>query len=997
MTTFLASFRTPGRPTVLAALLAASFAGTALPVLAAPSPNIVISQVYGGGGNSGAEYRQDFIEIFNRGSADVAIGGWSVQYASSAGSSWNKSEIPAGVVLKAGQYYLIRQSQGSGGTRDVPGDATGSLSLAGSAGKVALANNNVTLSGANPTGAALVDLVGFGNSAGFETAPTPALSNTKSASRNGAGCIDTDSNLADFTVGAVAPRNSASPLNACGLGPIAEPIVASCPATLLRPHGEAVAGSLSAIDKDSRVLAAAITSAPVSGIRLEAFAGSSGVDSAASAKLVADAALAPGSYPVTISFSNDGGQEQSCTVTVRSADASTIPAVQGPGAESPLAGTAQTLEGVITAKLGTGYFVQDPAGDGDPATSDGIFVFGPTDGSVGERVRVTGIVTEYRPSGAASTYTELTGTVSRVLGAGQSIAAANIMLPGSDLEAHEGMLVRFTNPLTVNQNKYLGARGELTLSSGRREIPTNRYRAGTPEAQALAAENAANAIVLDDGLFVTPPSIPYIGADGTVRAGDTVTGLEGVLDFGSLGGGGAGFKLQPTVAPQFSRTNERPAAPRLPAGVKVASANVLNFFTTFTDGRNVEGASGQGCTLGSGTRASNCRGADNMEEFVRQRDKIVKSLIALDADVVGLMEIQNNGDTAVNYLVDSLNAALGAPVYAAVPKPEATGTDAIRVAMIYKPAVVAPVGAALSDGDPVNNRPPMAQTFRANNDAKFSVIVNHLKAKASCPRSGPDDDQGDGQSCWNATRVEQARRLANVFIPQVVASANDPDVLVIGDMNAYGFEDPIATLLDAGLVNELERFVRPHGMVYSYVFGGESGYLDHALASASLSRQVVGAAEWHNNADEPEAIDYNLDGKPQDLYADNAYRASDHDPVLVSLALTPPYVDVSGAVRIVRTGLAVNYAAQQYSGKLMFTNTGKTTLSGPLHVVLQGLTPGVVLNGAHGSHKGAPYLTLPETALAPGEKLTVHISLTFGDKKKAIDYTPKLFTGDLKP
>jgi predicted extracellular nuclease len=995
MNKFLASIHSPGRPTVLAALLAS----LSLPVLAAPSPNIVISQVYGGGGNTGAEYKQDFIEIFNRSSADVAIGGWSVQYASSAGTSWQVSAIPAGTVLKAGQYYLIRQAAGTGGSKDVPMDAEGKLALSGTAGKVALANNSTALSGATPSSAALVDLVGFGNSAGFETAPTKALSNTTAASRNAGGCTDTDSNLADFTVGAPEPRNSASPFNSCGLGPVAEPIIASCPATLLRPHGELASRALNAIDKDSRVTSATITSNAVSGIRLEEFAASGAVNSAAAVKLVVDASVAPGNYPVTVNFGNDGSQEASCTVTVRVADANAIPAIQGPGAASPLEGSAQTTEGVITAKVGSGYFIQDPAGDGDPTTSDAIYVFGPTAGAVGQRVRVTGTVTEYRPSGAASTYTELTDTVSSVLGAGQTVSAANITLPGSDLEAHEGMLVRFTNPLTVNQNKYVGARGELTLSSGRREIPTNRYRPGTPEALALAAENAANEIVLDDGLFVTPTVIPYIGADGTVRAGDTVTGLEGVLDFGSLGGGGAGFKLHPTVAPQFSRTNPRPAAPTLPAGVKVASANVLNFFTTFTDGRNVDGASGQGCTIGSTTRASNCRGADNMEEFVRQRDKIVKSLIALNADVVGLMEIQNNGDTAVSYLVNSLNAALGAPVYAVVPKPDALGTDAIRVAMIYKPAAVSLVGPALSDGDELNNRAPMAQTFRANNDAKFSVIVNHLKAKASCPsgNTSPDRDQGDGQSCWNATRVLQAQRLANVFIPQVVASANDPDVLVIGDMNANGFEDPIATLTGAGLVNELERFVRPHGMVYSYVFDGLSGYLDHALTSASLSKQVAGAAEWHINADEPEAIDYNLEGKPQDLYANNAYRASDHDPVVVSLDLTPPYVDVTGSVRIVQSGLAVNYAAQLYSGKVIITNTGDTTLSGPLHFVLQGLTQGVVLNGEHGKHKGAPYLTLPQTALAPGEKVTVEFSFTYGEKKKSIDYTPKLFTGDLKP
>ena len=991
MNKFLASNQTPGRRTVLAALLAS----LSVPAFAEPA-NVVISQVYGGGGNSGATFRHDFIELFNRSGAPVAIGGWSVQYASSGGTTWQVTAIPDGVELQPGQYYLIREAAGNGGTVDVPSDVQGTIPMSGTAGKVALVSAKTALGGSNPSGAPVVDLVGFGNANGFEgSAGTPTLSNTTSASRKANGCQDTDSNSADFTTGAVAPRKSDSPFNACvPTGPVAEPIVATCPAALLRPYGESASSALSAIDKDSRVTGAVITSSTVNGIRLENFAASGTQNSAASVTLVADASVAPGNHPVVINFTNDANQSKSCTVTVRSSGNLAIPVIQGAGAASPYAGTVQTTEGVITAKVGSGYFIQDASGDNDPTTSDGLYVFGATDGQVGDLVRVTGLVTEYLPTGAPSTYTELTNTTSSVVGPGPTVSATNIAFPSASLEPFEGMLVRINGTLTVNENAYVGARGELTLSSGRREIPTNRYRPGTPEALALAASNANNEIVLDDGLFVTPPTIPYLGQDNTVRAGDTVTGLEGVLDFGSLGGGGAGFKLQPTVAPLFSRSNPRQGAPALPAGVKVASANVLNFFTTFTDGTNVNGATGQGCTIGSTTRASNCRGANNMLEFVRQRDKIVKSLAALNADVVGLMEIQNNGDTAVSYLVGSLNQALGGTVYAVVPQPPATGTDAIRVAMIYKPAVLTLSGPSLSDDHDVNNRPPMAQTFRAVNGAKFSVIVNHLKAKAGCPSgTGPDSDRGDGQGCWNATRVEQAARLATSFIPQVKASAGDEDVLVIGDMNAYGFEDPIAHLTGTGMVNELERFVRPHGMVYSYVFGGESGYLDHALTTQSLSAQVAGAAEWHNNADEPVAIDYNLEGKPQDLYADNAYRASDHDPVIVSLNLAPVVTDVTGSVKLLQSGLTMNRATLKYTGKVTFTNTGNAALAGPLHFVLQGLSAGVSLDGASGNYGGAPYLTLP-AGLAPGASVTL-TTIFSNPSKSAIGYTPKLLSGTL--
>jgi predicted extracellular nuclease len=360
------------------------------------------------------------------------------------------------------------------------------------------------------------------------------------------------------------------------------------------------------------------------------------------------------------------------------------------------------------------------------------------------------------------------------------------------------------------------------------------------------------------------------------------------------------------------------------------------------------------------------------------------------------MEIQNNGDITVGYLVDALNQAIGAPTptYAYVAQPAATGTDAIRVAMIYKPAVLTPVGGALSDGDAVNNRAPIAQTFKVNaNGAKFSLVVNHLKSKGGCGGAGAGDtDSGDGQGCWNATRIQQAKRLFNYFIPTVVAAAGDPDVLAVGDFNSYGHEDPIAFLTDNGMVNELERFVRPNGMPYSFVFDGQSGYLDHALASGALDPQVAGVAEWHNNADEPDAIDYNLGDTADDPYVNNPFRASDHDPVVVSLNLAPAFTDVTGSVRIVPGALGYNRVTGKFSGSVAFTNKSAAALAGPLQYVLQGLPAGVTLDNKTGDFNGAPYVTLPGTALAPGA--TVKVSLTFTNPSKTnVTFTSTLYSG----
>lgn len=985
-----ASPHLPVRLTVLAALLA----GLSGAACAAPGP-VVISQAYGGGGNGGATYKNDFIELFNRSAEAVNISGWSVQYASAAGNSWTNKTVIGDVTLQPGQYYLIQGAAGGGGSAALPApDLSGTINMSGTAGKVVLVNGAATIT--DPRATSVVDLVGFGTTATpFEgSGPTAAPTNATAVLRNGGGCNDTDDNAADFAVGAPSPRNSGSARNLCGGAPGPQPIVPSCPATVAGSAGSAFGAPLSAKDQDSIVDGIGITGGAVAGISLVDIVRANAAGASATATLAVDAGVAAGTYPVVVTFTNDAGQSASCTVSVAVSGQLSIMQIQGSGSASPYANTVQTTTGVITKKFsGTGFFIQDPNGDGDPTTSDGLYVYDTTSANVGDLVRVTGTISEYKPSGATRTYTELTKATVQNLGAGPAVVPANIELGSEDLGRYEGMLVRFVDPLTVNGNNYLGDRGELILSNGRRETPTNRYRPGTPEALALAADNARNMVVLDDNIFVTPEHIPYLGEGGTVRSGDTVTGLTGVIDFGSTGGSGAWYKLQPSETPVFSRTNVRLDKPQVAAGnVKVASANVLNFFTTFTNGADAWGNTNRGCTVGGTTSKSNCRGADNLVEFQRQRDKIVNELKAMDADAVGLMEIENNGDTTVSYLVDALNKAIGGTVYAYVPKPPATGTDAIRVAMIYKPAVLSLVGGAMSDADAVNNRPPMAQTFKLNaNGAKFSLIVNHLKSKGSCGGGTGNTDSGDGQGCWNATRVQQAQQLANVFIPKVVAAAGDPDVLAVGDFNSYGHEDPIAALTSLGMVNELERFVRPSTIPYSYVFDGMSGYLDHALASASLDGQVVGVTEWHNNADEPPAIDYNTGDTNDDPYVNNAFRASDHDPVVVSLNLAPAAADVTGSVKIVRSGYTINRFTAKYAGTVTVTNTGSAALSGPLQYVLQDLPAGVTLDNKSGEQGGAPYVTLPGT-LAPGASVTLGLSFS-NPNKVAVTYAAKLYNG----
>ncbi|OYW36213.1 MAG: hypothetical protein B7Z35_13305 [Hydrogenophilales bacterium 12-61-10] len=692
------------------------------------------------------------------------------------------------------------------------------------------------------------------------------------------------------------------------------PIVATCPAGLSVVAAGAGSVMLAAQDADSVVNSATISGGALAGISLGSFSAATADGESASVSLDVSG-LAAGSYPVQISFGNNEAQTTTCTVTVTASGVSRIPAIQGSGSVSPLAGQTVTTEGVVTRLNNNGFYLQDETGDGNAATSDGVFVFtssAPTV-SVGDRVRLTAKVVEYN-TGAASNAMTLANPLTQlttvtglsVLASGLSIAPTPVAFPEAvegDLERVEGMLVEIATPLTVSQNYFQGRYGQVTLAAeGRLVKPTNLYPAGSVDAQNMAADNARRRIILDDGTSLQNANpTAYIGDDNTLRAGDTLPGLVGVIDYGlatSSNTGIADYRIHPVAPVNFSRANPRSAAPDPVGGnVRVASFNVLNYFTTFIDGTTADGQSGQGCTLGGAVSASNCRGANNDPEFARQRDKIVAAIAAIDADAVGLMEIENNGNVAVNNLVAALNSVMGAGTYASTDLPlGGTGTDAIRQALIYKPAKLTPVGSAQSDTDAIHSRPPLAQVFAAANGERFSLVVNHFKSKGSCPASGVNTDQGDGQGCWNALRVEQAQALRS-FIGGIQSSV-DGDMLVIGDLNAYGREAPVLDLIDNGFVDQVSRF-DPAG--YSYVFDGEAGYLDHALASASLNSQIVGTRHWHINADEPAIIDYNTEFKQPacatcgpDYYSATAYRSSDHDPVVVGLSLLKSLTGTNG-------------------------------------------------------------------------------------------------------
>ncbi len=601
--------------------------------------------------------------------------------------------------------------------------------------------------------------------------------------------------------------------------------------------------------------------------------------------------------------------------------------VQGSGLVSPLAGMEVAIQGVVVGDFQNnapiidngdlnGFHVQDPIGDSNPATSDGIFIYAPggMNVSTGDAVRVRGVVSEFNGM------TEITASQVWVCSTGNSVAATPVYLPVNsveEFEAYEGMLVTFPQALVISEYFNFDRFGEIVLTSERHFTPTAIVEPGA-DAIAAAQEYLLDKITLDDGRTIQNPD-PAIHPNGSVfnltnlfRGGDTVTNVTGVLDYAfNL------YRVQPTQGAAYTAVNLRPPAPDPVGGsLHVASMNTLNFFLT------LDYPSGDPRDNKCGPLLNQeCRGADadQPEEFTRQRAKLLAALAGLDADIVGLNEIENT--TGVEPLADIV---AGLPGYGYIDT-GVIGTDAIRVGLIYKTDKVAPIGEYKildSSVDPrfldTKNRPVLAQTFQdLATGGRFTVAVNHLKSKGSACDDVGDPDLGDGQGNCNVTRTLAAQALVDWLATDPTGSG-DPDFLIIGDLNSYTKEDPIDAILAGpddmpGTGDDYTNLIFQYqGLgAYSYVFDGQIGYLDYALASPSLVAQATGAADWHINADEPDLIDYDTSFKlpAQDaLYEANAYRSSDHDPVMVGLNLInyPPELGEITALPIVPINTLVN-------------------------------------------------------------------------------------------
>ena len=718
-----------------------------------------------------------------------------------------------------------------------------------------------------------------------------------------------------------------------GGGP-AQPVADCGDATLAVDTDESGSRGVSAVDADSRIVTAEITSAPVDGITLDGFTASSADGVPGTATLNVTDTTADGSHQVDIAFATDDepAQTATCTVTVVVSDqdaVTPISEIQGNGADSPLLGNRVNIEAVATSVITAtdvtdGFFVQeeDVDADDDPATSEGIYVFcrnACPDLSSGDQFRVSGDVTEF------NTTTQIDaafgdGNFELLAPDAPLPTAAVVELPAvastedaATFEDVEGMRTTISTTLAVSEYFNQARFGEIVLAA--EERPYQFTQTDEPSVDgytAHLADLATRQIILDDdsnrqNAATTGPAdnepyyypTPGLSTGNFFRGGDTIDDLTGVFEY-SFGA----WKLRPVAGADytFDATNPRPASPSDVGGrLTVASFNVLNYFATIDEtSSNNTGPCGP-----DGTQ--DCRGADSEAERQRQLDKIVAALEEIDADVFGLIEIQNDEGEATEQIVDALNAATAPGTYDYIDT-GFIGTDAIKQAFVYKTGTVTPVGdydLLTSADDPRfdddGNRPALIQTFEEiSTGERVTIAVNHLKSKGSACGAG-DDSPEDGSGNCDGTRTSAAEALADHLASDPTGSG-DSDALIIGDLNSYAKERPIAALLDAGYTDLLQQFEGPDA--YTYLFDGQLGTLDYGLANASLADQVTGAGGWTINADENPLFDYNdtvLDAGEASferestalpLYEPTAYRASDHDPVIIGLALGDPREEV---------------------------------------------------------------------------------------------------------
>ena len=795
---------------------------------------VVISQVYGGGGNSGARYKSDFIELHNNDASAVSLNGWSVQYQSATGTG-NWTVTPLTGSIAPGGYFLIKEADGTGGTDPlptpdvIPAPPNGSpIAMSGSTAKVALVNNSTALTGACP--ATRVDLVGIGPTANCSEGgdkPTPVMSNTTAAIRKNNGCTDTDVNLNDFDIAAPTPRNSASPAFACSGGN--QPVLSVADVSL----DEGNSGTTSFVFTLSLSQPAGAGGVAWSASTLDGTA-TAGSDYTAVSALTGTIAEGQSSATVAVDVSGDTVQEASetfklrvqvvsgglpvppafaeATATIVNDDVVIVPIhdIQGNGATSPLTGQIVTTEGVVTGRKSNGFFIQasDADADADPATSEGVYVFTSTAptaaATVGNRVRVSGTVVEFIPTAdlgqlpltelSFATYSQ-TGTASlpvpvvlpqvlptSPLDALERFEAMRVSIPSFTVTAPTKGSTNEPNATGTSNGIFHGVIGELP-----RPFREPGIQPGTP----IPGGGTSPPIPRWDGNaeLMTVDSDALGAPKLEVANGAVITGMTGPLDYG--------FRRYTLLVDPASTVNVTPGpAPHAavetvdPNAVSVAGYNLERFFDTIDDpalkDEPVLTATAydqrkKKASLGirDYLKTPDILGTVEVENLTTLQDLAAR--INADAVTAGqpnpnyvayLMEGNDVGGIDVGYLVKTAEVLPGKP-----------RVDVVSVTQIGKDTQwTDPTGST----KPLNDRPPLALDavvhYADGRDFPISVVVVHQRSL-----NGAEADTDDGTRI-RAKRQAQAEFLAT-YLNQRQTDNPATRLLVLGDFNAFEFND----------------------------------------------------------------------------------------------------------------------------------------------------------------------------------------------------------------
>jgi len=763
----------------------------------AVSPNIVVSQVYGGGGNSGATLKNDFVELFNRGATSVSVAGWTVQYASTTGISWQKTTLSGSIA--PGQYYLVQEAQGAGGTVNLPApDAIGTIPMSATGGKVALVNNSTTLAGSCPTGVNVIDFIGYDGANCFEgSGPAAALNNTTAALRFLDGCVDTDNNASDFAASAPNPRNSASPFKDCSAPPPPQ----------VHIHDIQGASHISSMNGLTVFhLPGVVTAKRSNGFYMQD-PNPDGNDATSEGIFV---------------FTSSGP-------TVNVGDAV---AVNGIVTEFRSGGSAST--NLTTTEIGSPSIVVASGGNPLPA---------PVILGIGGRIPPNTIIED-----------DATGSV-------ETTGVFDPAADGIDFyESLEGMLVQVNNAVAVGPTRAFGGstpNKEIPVvgDDGADIGPGLR----TPRGGIVIQPGDFNPerIILND-LIAGGPTLPTVNVGDRFT-----TPIVGVMDYSfgnyklevsepmSVASGGLTRQTAAsTPAYQLSAAtfNVENLAPTDPATkFQTLAGQIVNNLRS-PDLVAIEEIQDNSGAVDNG-----------VVDATTTWDDLIAAIQTAGGPTYQFREIdpvddQDGGAPGGNIRQGFLFRTDSGLSFVDRPGGNSTTADAVVGAgasthLLYSPGRIDPANSAFND-----SRKPLAGEFMFKGNKLF-VVANHFNSK-----SGDDPLFGRFQPPFLSSEAQrdQQAQVVHDFITTLVAADPNANVVVLGDLNDFQFSNPLS-VLKSGVLNDLVETLLPSER-YTYVFDGNSQTLDHILIGNSTFTRPFGYQVVHVNS---EFADQASDHEPQ--------------------------------------------------------------------------------------------------------------------------------------